>query len=666
MTRNNIFMVGLCFTMMLMCCGKSVPENPSPTPQPPKPTDKLPDISTFSIGDNFLIPLNGTLVLPYSGVSKGEKITLTLRADNAVSYDLVCEEISDEDGASFTVPQKFIGAMCNVTAFGNTYETFVEVFDSSEVEKVAGRTSYGKVIDYDGKPVPNVVVSDGVLTTRTDANGCYYIASMRKNGYVFISVPKGYRVAVNRTIPQFFYRFESTESSEYEQHNFILEPEKNDSHRLAVFTDAHLANKTSDISQFETYFKEDIRQQVKKAKSESVALYGIALGDLAWDEWWYKNSYTLENYYKTMSDMDFPIYNIPGNHDNDPYVADDFLSENAFRKWIGPTYYSFNIGNIHYIMMDDTIFNNEGGADGVVGNVQDYETGFTTNELKWLKADLSYVPAGTTIFFGTHIQYTNRPVAKNGVTTFSYSMPAEYRSELITLFEPFDVHIITGHTHVNYTNQISEQLIEHNNAAVCATWWWTGYYTNSRCHMCRDGSPGGYKVFDIGANNEIKWQFKPINRDKSYQFRAYDLNNCYITRSVFAPNSTKSKVSDSVFSTNCYGYDVQRSDNKILINVFDWDDSWEIKVTEGGKELDVTRVDAYDPLHVVHFNVARMNTNSTRLSFPTLLTSHMFEVTAKSATSVVTVTVTDKFGRSYTETMSRPRLLYDMSKSSEY
>ncbi|MBP5521294.1 MAG: calcineurin-like phosphoesterase C-terminal domain-containing protein, partial [Bacteroidales bacterium] len=115
-----------------------------------------------------------------------------------------------------------------------------------------------------------------------------------------------------------------------------------------------------------------------------------------------------------------------------------------------------------------------------------------------------------------------------------------------------------------------------------------------------------------------------------------------------------------------HGYDVQRSDNKLLVNVFDYDDGWTVKAVEGGTQLPVKRIDGYDPLHIIHFNTKGMNTNSTAMTFPTLMTSHLFEVSARTATSPVTVTVTDSFGRQYVETVIRPLKLYDMSISSNY
>lgn len=640
------------------------------SPDPSVPGKKLPDISEIAIGDEWPVPFEGEMTLPYSGVDEGDEIRLIPRYDKSVTYTLKCIDADPEKGAVFTAPEKFAGGMCSVVLSKKdrvlSSETFVRACDLSELEKKAGMTVYGRVVDYDGNPVPEVSVSDGVRVTHTDAEGRYWLASAKKYGYVFISVPSGYKVAVNRSVPMFFSRLRSKSSSEYELHNFILAPENNTRHRTIVFSDCHLARRTNDLNQYEAMFKPELREQYNNAQSEGVALYAIALGDLAWDEWWYKNNYPISEYYRTMSDVDVPIYSIPGNHDNDPYIADDFLAEGPFRQSIGPTYYSFNIGNIHYILMDNTIFNNSGASQGTVGNVQDYSEGFTADQMRWLMSDLENVAAGTKVVFGMHIQFTGRPfVNGDGTVSFNYSMPAEQRLQLTELLAPYDVQIISGHTHTNYTNRISGTMTEHNIAAVCGTWWWTGFYSDGRCHLNGDGSPSGYAIFDAGktSGNSLEWKFKAASRPESYQFRAYDLNNCRISRELYCPAEKNPKVSDEIFRKYACGYDVSRSDNKILINIFNWADDWTLVVKEDGKELEVTRVDAYDPLHVIHFNMARMNTNSTALTFPTSLTSHMFEVRASRYDSDIQISVQDSFGNVHTETMKRPRQLYDMSKA---
>ena len=218
--------------LLAVACGPGVDPEPGPKPTPgpgptpgPDPTPEgLPSVSTFKLGTSFVIPFGKPLHMPYSGFAKGDKINITARWDSSVSFELVCQEASDETGATFSALPKFLGGMCNVSCSRfSGGESFVDVVDSTLVDKVTGKTTYGRVIDLDGKPVEVVVVSDGALVTVTDAKGCYALASQRKLGYVFISVPGGYRVAVNRTIPQFFRRFTTSSNTQYECINFILE-----------------------------------------------------------------------------------------------------------------------------------------------------------------------------------------------------------------------------------------------------------------------------------------------------------------------------------------------------------------------------------------------------------------------------------------------------------
>ena len=644
--------------------GETPEEDDSEVTLPGAPAAFSKFISTVSKGETLQIPLAGEWNLMYKGFKAGDKITISLVNDPSVSFTLNCTKAADETGAFFTVPVKFIGGMCKVVAEAGGRTTtgtcFVQIVDNGEVEKKSGYTTYGRVVDYEGKPISGVAVSDGALVTTTDAEGRWYLRSERKNVFVFISIPKGYRVAVDRAVPQFFAKFKSTRTSSYEQHNFVLAPEENTRHRVLIWSDTHLANRTDDANQFKKFFKPDIEAQIAKAKSEGVKLYALGLGDLAWDEYWYKNDYSLKDYREDIQDFDLTIFSAPGNHDNDPTIADDFLAAAGFRDNLNPSYYSFNIGDIHYIMMDNTLFRNKGE-----NNVQDYTEGFTDDQMKWIKADIATVPKGTTIIFGLHIPWTNRSQATG---KFTYAMPAAFRSEIESLLSGYTVHFVSGHTHTNYTNKISSKMMEHNIAAVCGTWWWTGYYSKNKCRLNGDGSPSGYKVFDINGS-DVKWHYKVLDRDASYQFRAYDLRNSLITRELYCPASSNPNVSDAVFSQYANGWDKPAnttSTKKVLINLFDYNDDWDLTVTENGAKLSVTRIEGYDPLHTIFFNMGRMNSNSTSMTFPTGQTAHLFEVSTSSPTSSLIIKATDPFGNVYEETMVRPRKLYDMSKEDKW
>ena len=134
--------------------------------------------------------------------------------------------------------------------------------------------------------------------TRTDAEGIYYLASDKKNGYVFISVPSGYEVDHSGTTPRFF-GYLNQSASTVEQRDFALAKCDNSHHRIVVFTDVHLARRVSDRSQFQSGFLREMTDYLKSCRADNIPVYGIALGDLAWDQYWYENDYDLNDYQTT-------------------------------------------------------------------------------------------------------------------------------------------------------------------------------------------------------------------------------------------------------------------------------------------------------------------------------------------------------------------------------
>lgn len=258
---------------------------------------------------------------------------------------------------------------------------------------------------------------------------------------------------------------------------------------------------------------------------------------MTWDQYWYSNRYDLSKYLITIKSVDLPIFNCTGNHDNNPYCADDWQAEQAYKDIIGPTYYSFNLGNAHYIVLDNIQYINTGASQGTIGK-RNYNKKLTEDQLNWLKKDLATVTdKNAPLFVAMHAQLYANPTSLPQKNTISMSGG----STLVNYLKEFtNAHIITGHTHINYTIEPSDQLIEHNIAAVCATWWWTGKNGYANNHICKDGSPGGYKIFTIN-DNDVKWLYKGIKEEESKQFRSYDLNQCHITAEAFAPESTEGK-----------------------------------------------------------------------------------------------------------------------------
>lgn len=102
----------------------------------------------------------------------------------------------------------------------------------------------------------------------------------------------------------------------------------------------------------------------------------------------------------------------------------------------------------------------------------------------------------------------------------------------------------------------------------------------------------------------------------------------------------------------------ENQDNEVLINVWNWNPRWTLKVTdENGNTLTPEEVWAYDPLHVAAMSVKRFN-SSTLTSTPSFITEkfpHFFKVKAADADVDLTITVCDEFGHQWTENMQRPK-----------
>jgi hypothetical protein len=101
-------------------------------------------------------------------------------------------------------------------------------------------------------------------------------------------------------------------------------------------------------------------------------------------------------------------------------------------------------------------------------------------------------------------------------------------------------------------------------------------------------------------------------------------------------------------------------DNLIYINVFDWSPDWKISVKESGKERPVTHEMLIDPFFALVYQMPySLESNYFSKSYDKKggKMNHMFKVQAVTGCDPIEVTVTDRFGRTYTETLERPKPL---------
>ena len=616
----------------------------------PPPVDEGLKITGVSIPATLNVPEGGEITLTGSGFAVNDQIRFVLTTDAGKVYTAAVTAVTGQT-ATFILPAGIPSGTYRLTVIRGDDSMVlgtvtVNVIADNTIPDKPGMTLKG-VVYCDGEGVPGVVVSDGVEVTVTDNEGIYYLPSAKQNKFVFISLPGNYEIAASDNIPQFFKRLAGGTS--VEQNDFALVRADNNDHVVLAMTDWHLANRNDDLSQFSNGFLPDVNATITAYAAAGKKVYGVAMGDMTWDAYWYENNFRLDNYLVEMKKINCHMFNMMGNHDNDPYVQGDIPPETPFRELIGPTYYSFNLGQVHYVILDDIQYINTGGAQGVIGD-RSYSDIVVSAQTAWLAKDLAAITDKSTpvVIFIHSPLYGNPTLNASGeqVNTVVLNNGSAIRS----LVQDFgNVHFVSGHTHINYTVDAGA-VIEHNTAAVSATWWWTGKTGYANNHICRDGSPGGYGVWEMSGKG-VKWHYKSMGKPANYQFRSYDLNRVAITAAAFAPNST-----DAALAEYAGEYAAPNPVNDVLINIWGYDPEWTVEVTESGTSLAVERVTAKDPLHIISYEAKRLNAGATPTSsFVTGTTSHMFRVRASSATSTLEIKVTDRFGRIYSETMTRPK-----------
>ena len=525
---------------------------------------------------------------------------------------------------------------------------YINIVDKIDFEPSAGTTVFGLVSSEEG-PVANVVVSDGTEVTVTDDKGIYELKSAKKWGYVFISVPSGYEVAAEGVFPQFYQTLKGA-ADVVEQKDFKLtKVDGQDRYKLFLLGDMHLANRTNDAAQF-TQFTTDLNAYM--AQHSGQKMYALTLGDMTWDLYWYKNNYALPQYRETINRQvkNLQIYHTMGNHDNDFMTTSDYDAAVKYVDCIGPTFYSFNIGQVHYVVMDNIDCSAYDGTDS-----RNYVKKLSNEQLNWLAKDLAYVDKSTPLIVAMHAQ-----IYKPTSTGFAFDHDSANTEALLAALDGYEVHFVTGHTHKVYNITPDDDVVkgrdihEHNSGAICASWWWSGNLTPG-VHVSIDGAPGGYAIWDIDGT-DFAWLYKSTGWPEEYQFRSYDLNNVSFSMDD-VPNIPSNVLIQLAYKKYVNAYP-ENSDNEVLIKIWNWNSNWELSVVdERGKTLEYTPVWAYDPLHIAALSVPRFN-NSGITSTPSFVTesaTNFFKVKADDADVDLTITVKDEFGHTWTEEMQRPK-----------
>ena len=175
------------------------------------------------------------------------------------------------------------------------------------------------------------MVSDGLHVVKTASDGTFELPGHDKARFVFITTPSGFKT--NNA----YYQPIQGETSSYD---FALLPydgaiQRNGAHQFIHISDTEIHGSTS-----LTEHADWVGNMRDYAANEGAAFI-VHTGDICYDS-------GLKDHIRLMNthNMQIPVFYTIGNHD---LVRGEY-GEELFEQLYGPVYYSFDVGNVHYIV----------------------------------------------------------------------------------------------------------------------------------------------------------------------------------------------------------------------------------------------------------------------------------------------------------------------------
>ena len=365
------------------------------------------------------------------------------------------------------------------------------------------------------KGIAGVLVSNQREVVVTDKKG-RYILPVDDETVIFITKPAAYSVPVNEhNLPQFYYIHQPEGSPELEYPGVeatgslpknidfpLFTTQKSTRVRALVLGDPQPYN-----DQELDYLRDDFAAELVGVE----AAFGIVLGDVV------GNDLSLyDRYIRLMAQIGIPIYNVPGNHDMNFDSPDDHYALETFKRYYGPSYYSFDYGQTHFVVLDDVEYL---GRDDE-GNSR-YRGRIGERQLNWLANDLQLVPDNKLVVLTMHIPFDQGPEASPGIRV----------TDSDALYDILDkrsyILALAGHMHTIEHRYLAKDegwegkkpLHQIVCGAACGSWW-SGPDDERDVPLSyqTDGAPNGYYLFDF-QGHEYQARFKAAGQDPAEQLR---------------------------------------------------------------------------------------------------------------------------------------------------
>ena len=374
-----------------------------------------------------------------------------------------------------------------------------------------------------GEPgIPGVRVTNSVDVVLTDNEGRYQIP-VTNDTIVSVIKPAGFATPRSpRHLPRFFYIHKPDGSPD---DSFIFPgveptgplPDSIDFPLREI--DEPTAFEALFVSDPQPYTAEAVRMYadeiIARAVQDTNPAVAIFLGDLVGDD-----LDLFEPLIDAHAQLGVPIYHVYGNHDMNPMSPNDEHADETFERVFGPTDYAFQIGHVHFVVLDNVVWQGFDGysrrltpwtgyakrREGGFPSVGNYVGGLSDDQLEFVRNVVRTTPDDHLIVLCTHIPLEHDdPASKHQVPRLD---------ELMTILAEHPRSIsFSGHTHMNrhwfldsshgFTQPADPAAFHHHhNVGTGSGSWWNGLrdVDNTPHSVMRCGTPKGFAVasFDMG------------------------------------------------------------------------------------------------------------------------------------------------------------------------
>jgi hypothetical protein len=353
-------------------------------------------------------------------------------------------------------------------------------------------------------PLADIRVSNGWQIVQTDAEGRYELP-VDDDTILFVIKPRGWRTPIGRDmLPRFYYIHKPAGSPPLqfpgvdptgplpESVDFPLYPqEEPDQFQAILFGDPQPRDQRE-----VDYMSHDVVEELVGTK----AAFGVTLGDIVFDD-----LFIFQAKIDSVALIGIPWYNVIGNHDINYDAKTDRHSDETFERYFGPSYYSFDHGPTHFLVLDDIMWTVP--EDGGRGS---YKGGLGPEQMEFIRNDLALVPDSQLVVLMMHIPLID----------------VEERHDLYRLIEKRRFCMsISAHRHVHEHRFITKEdgwkgpEPHHHliNVTVSGSWWSGAPDARGIPHTTMaDGAPNGYSIISFDGT-DYTIDYKVARRPASYQ-----------------------------------------------------------------------------------------------------------------------------------------------------